>query len=149
MKIWGKDRQRGHFSDSLLPTCWFCLNKRSLDEYNDLEENWGKGSFKKFTDLKNINPGLKTLLAIGGWNEGEVILVRAFWWGHFGEGILLRAFWWGHSGESIFVRAFWWLLPKKRRTSFLMMIKLFLSSLACEQIRQNLLRGVVVATVSK
>ncbi len=44
---------------------------KSLDEYNDLEENWGKGSFKKFTNLKNVNPKLKTLLAIGGWNEGE------------------------------------------------------------------------------
>ena len=47
---------------------------RSLDEYNDLEENWGKGSFKKFTNLKNVNPNLKTLLAIGGWNEGMEIV---------------------------------------------------------------------------
>ena len=42
----------------------------SLDEYNDLEDNWGKGAFKRFTNLKNVNPNLKTLLAIGGWNEG-------------------------------------------------------------------------------
>jgi len=49
-----------------------------LDEYNDLEENWGKGAFKKFTNLKNINPNLKTLLAIGGWNEG----IGQLNWGH-------------------------------------------------------------------
>jgi len=42
-----------------------------LDEYNDLEENWGKGGFIQFTNLKNKNPKLKTLLAIGGWNEGK------------------------------------------------------------------------------
>jgi chitinase len=48
---------------------------KSLDEYNDLEENWGKGAFRKFTNLKNVNPNLKTLLAIGGWNEGKIVLI--------------------------------------------------------------------------
>ncbi len=43
---------------------------KSLDPYNDLEENWGKGAFKRFTGLKNHNPNLVTILAIGGWNEG-------------------------------------------------------------------------------
>lgn len=28
--------------------------------------------YKKFTGLKSKNPHLKTLLAIGGWNEGSV-----------------------------------------------------------------------------
>ena len=44
---------------------------RALDPYNELEENWGKGAYKRFTNLKNVNPNLVTLLAIGGWNEGE------------------------------------------------------------------------------
>ncbi len=43
---------------------------KSLDPYNDLEEDYGKGAFKRFTALKNQNPNLVTLLAIGGWNEG-------------------------------------------------------------------------------
>ncbi|XP_067002961.2 probable chitinase 2 isoform X2 [Anabrus simplex] len=44
---------------------------RSLDEYNDLEENYGLGSFRKITALKNTFPHLKVTLAIGGWNEGS------------------------------------------------------------------------------
>jgi len=42
-----------------------------LDPYNDLEENWGRGAMKRFTGLKKINPNLKALIAIGGWNEGS------------------------------------------------------------------------------
>lgn len=42
----------------------------SLDPYNDFYDNWGKGAYDRFTNLKLINPNLKTLLAIGGWNEG-------------------------------------------------------------------------------
>ncbi|GLV40356.1 Chitinase 8 [Carabus blaptoides fortunei] len=45
---------------------------RVLDEYNDLEENWGKGGFKRFNKLKQLNPKLKTMIAIGGFNEGSV-----------------------------------------------------------------------------
>ena len=43
---------------------------QSLDPFNDLYDNWGKGAYQRFTGLKVINPQLKTLLAIGGWNEG-------------------------------------------------------------------------------
>lgn len=42
-----------------------------LDAWNDLEENWGKGAFKRFVALKKRNPQVKTLVAIGGWNEGS------------------------------------------------------------------------------
>ena len=31
----------------------------SLDPYNDLYDNWGKGAYQRFTDLKTINPQLK------------------------------------------------------------------------------------------
>ncbi|KAG8193845.1 hypothetical protein JTE90_029577 [Oedothorax gibbosus] len=44
---------------------------RCLDPYYDLEENYGKGAFKRFNNLKKINPDLKTIVAIGGWNEGS------------------------------------------------------------------------------
>jgi chitinase len=44
---------------------------RVIDPYLDLEENWGRGNIKKFNDLKKINPKLKTLAAVGGWNEGS------------------------------------------------------------------------------
>jgi len=40
-----------------------------LDPHNDLEENWGKGAIKRFVNLKQQNPGLKVLVAIGGWEE--------------------------------------------------------------------------------
>ncbi|XP_046398093.1 probable chitinase 2 [Ischnura elegans] len=43
----------------------------SLDRVNDLDENHGKGAFTRFTKLKEKNPDLKTLLAIGGWNEAS------------------------------------------------------------------------------
>ncbi len=45
---------------------------KSLDPYYDLEENYGKGAFKRFTNLKKLNSNLKTLIAIGGWNEGSI-----------------------------------------------------------------------------
>lgn len=45
---------------------------KSLDPWNDLYDNYGKGAFLRFTTgLKQKNPQLKTLLAIGGWNEGS------------------------------------------------------------------------------
>nr|AHB39935.1 chitinase 2 [Coptotermes formosanus] len=43
----------------------------SLDEYNDYEENWGKGALTRFANFAKTN-GLKAILAIGGWNEGSV-----------------------------------------------------------------------------
>ncbi|XP_046398944.1 chitinase-3-like protein 1 [Ischnura elegans] len=43
----------------------------SLDPWNDLFDNYGKGAFTRFTKLKEKNPALKTILAIGGWNEGS------------------------------------------------------------------------------
>ncbi|PSN55496.1 hypothetical protein C0J52_02579 [Blattella germanica] len=42
----------------------------SLDEYNDYEENWGKGNMKKFVNFANNN-GIKALVGIGGYNEGS------------------------------------------------------------------------------
>ncbi|XP_037300980.1 oviduct-specific glycoprotein isoform X3 [Manduca sexta] len=45
----------------------------SLDSHLDLAENWGRDNFKKFTNLKRKNPKLKTILAVGGWNEGSRI----------------------------------------------------------------------------
>ncbi|XP_008560095.1 probable chitinase 2 [Microplitis demolitor] len=44
---------------------------RSLDPWADLEENYGKGSYKKITDLRRTHQGLKVSLAIGGWNEAS------------------------------------------------------------------------------
>lgn len=39
---------------------------KPLDPWNDLEDNYGKGAMRRFTNLKRINPDLKTLVAIGG-----------------------------------------------------------------------------------
>lgn len=45
---------------------------RIIDPYLDLEENWGRGHIKRFNALKTVNPALKTIAAVGGWNEGSV-----------------------------------------------------------------------------
>lgn len=42
-----------------------------LDPWNDLTDGGGKGGFSKFNDLRKRNPKMKTLIAIGGWNEGS------------------------------------------------------------------------------
>ena len=42
-----------------------------LDPYNELEENYGRGAYKRFTNMKIKNPQLKTLISVGGWNEGS------------------------------------------------------------------------------
>lgn len=52
---------------------------RVLDAYLDLEDNWGRGNVKKFNDLKLINPELKTLAAVGGWNEGSSVFSAVFY----------------------------------------------------------------------
>jgi chitinase len=44
---------------------------KPLDPYLDLEDNYGRGWFKKATTIKQKHPHLKILLAIGGWNEGS------------------------------------------------------------------------------
>lgn len=44
---------------------------RIIDPYLDLEDNGGLGNIKKFNALKLKNPTLKTLVAVGGWNEGS------------------------------------------------------------------------------
>ena len=38
-----------------------------FDEYQDIE----KGGYGRFASLKTYNKDLKTMLAIGGWNEGS------------------------------------------------------------------------------
>lgn len=44
---------------------------RVIDAYLDLEDNSGRGNIKNFNALKLKNPTLKTLVAVGGWNEGS------------------------------------------------------------------------------
>lgn len=51
-----------------------CLRQGKIaayDPWNDLYDNYGKGAYLRFTGLKQQNPALKTILAIGGWNEGS------------------------------------------------------------------------------
>nr|AAX69085.1 teratocyte released chitinase [Toxoneuron nigriceps] len=42
-----------------------------LDAWQDLPDNWGKDGFGRFNALREISPSTKTLIAIGGWNEGS------------------------------------------------------------------------------
>ncbi|XP_015117974.1 chitinase-3-like protein 1 [Diachasma alloeum] len=47
-------------------------NVKVLDPWQDLPNDWGKDGFKRFNDLRLKSPGLKTLIAMGGWNEGSI-----------------------------------------------------------------------------
>lgn len=54
----------------------FCSHSHFLfflikDPWQDLEDNGGKGGYKRLTDYKKSHRHLKVLLAIGGWNEGS------------------------------------------------------------------------------
>ncbi|XP_076441133.1 acidic mammalian chitinase-like [Babylonia areolata] len=40
-------------------------------EWNDDSTDWSKGMYERFQKLKERNPNLKTLLAVGGWNMGS------------------------------------------------------------------------------
>nr|XP_037268022.1 chitinase-3-like protein 1 isoform X2 [Rhipicephalus microplus] len=44
----------------------------AFDAYLDLKDNYGLGMYEKVNKLKVAHPHLKTLLAIGGWNEGSI-----------------------------------------------------------------------------
>ncbi|XP_011688020.1 PREDICTED: chitinase-3-like protein 1 [Wasmannia auropunctata] len=46
-------------------------NIRVLDAWQDLPDNWGKDAFGRFNKLREQSPETKTLIAIGGWNEGS------------------------------------------------------------------------------
>ncbi|CAG4980791.1 unnamed protein product [Colias eurytheme] len=46
-------------------------NVVSLDPYLDLPDNWGRDNFRIFNALKQKNTKLKTILAVGGWNEAS------------------------------------------------------------------------------
>ena len=49
---------------------------RILDAWNDLADGGGKDNMKKFNDLRQQSPGTKTMVAIGGWNEGSTRFSR-------------------------------------------------------------------------
>lgn len=42
-----------------------------LDAWQDLPDNYGKDAFGRFNKLREQSPETKTLVAIGGWNEGS------------------------------------------------------------------------------
>ncbi|XP_050334459.1 probable chitinase 2 isoform X1 [Bactrocera neohumeralis] len=44
---------------------------KSLDPWQDLKEDYGKGGYEHLTGFKITHPHLKVSLAIGGWNEGS------------------------------------------------------------------------------
>ena len=44
---------------------------RVLDPWADLPDQGGKDGFNRFNQLRGISPTMRTLIAIGGWNEGS------------------------------------------------------------------------------
>lgn len=45
---------------------------RILDPWADLPKDGGKDGFNKWNKLRERNPSVKTMIAMGGWNEGSV-----------------------------------------------------------------------------
>ncbi|ESO85838.1 hypothetical protein LOTGIDRAFT_130278, partial [Lottia gigantea] len=46
-------------------------NNLKAFEWNDESTDWMVGLYAEFTSLKKSHPGLKTMLAVGGWNMGS------------------------------------------------------------------------------
>lgn len=46
-------------------------NTLAAYEWNDESTDWSKGMYERTIALKNQNPSLKILLAVGGWNHGS------------------------------------------------------------------------------
>ncbi|XP_050394209.1 chitotriosidase-1 [Patella vulgata] len=46
-------------------------NNLKAFEWNDESTDWMVGLYAEFTNLKKSNPGLKTMLGVGGWNMGS------------------------------------------------------------------------------
>lgn len=44
---------------------------RAINPLAQLEENGGRNLYRRFTEMKLLNPKLKTLLAVGSWLEGS------------------------------------------------------------------------------
>ncbi|PVD37546.1 hypothetical protein C0Q70_00140 [Pomacea canaliculata] len=46
-------------------------NQLAAFEWNDDSTDWSVGLYQKFMNLKQKNPNVKTMLAVGGWNLGS------------------------------------------------------------------------------
>lgn len=44
---------------------------KSINPFQQLDENGGRNLYKRFTGLKKSHPHLRTLLSVGSWNEGS------------------------------------------------------------------------------
>ncbi|KAK2580185.1 hypothetical protein KPH14_012451 [Odynerus spinipes] len=42
-----------------------------LDPWQDLPNDYGKNGYGRFNALRQLNPNVKTMIAVGGWNEGS------------------------------------------------------------------------------
>ncbi|XP_076472360.1 LOW QUALITY PROTEIN: acidic mammalian chitinase-like [Babylonia areolata] len=79
---WSQYRPSGgkFFPDNIDPTlCTHMIysfakltgNHLAPFEWNDDSTSWSTGLYEKFQNLKQQNPNVKTLLAVGGWNLGS------------------------------------------------------------------------------
>lgn len=46
-------------------------NRLVAFEWNDESTEWMRGMYDRFNGIKSKNPGIKTLIAVGGWNMGS------------------------------------------------------------------------------
>ncbi|CAH2084075.1 unnamed protein product [Euphydryas editha] len=45
---------------------------KSINQWLDIESNGGQAGYKNFTQIKKKYPHIKTILSIGGWDEGSI-----------------------------------------------------------------------------
>jgi len=73
-KFYPEDIDAGLFTHLIYSFAKMIGNKLAPFEWNDESTEWSKGMYQKMIDHKATNPGLKIMIAVGGWNFGTKLM---------------------------------------------------------------------------